>query len=183
MIIVMGLPGAGKSSVLSAAKEKPAYAIKNWGDLMFSIAAKKYADKVKSRDDIRSKLSHAEQQGLQSEVGDALAAMQGKIILDTHCSIETPKGYLPGLPDGILSKFKVSRLVYVTGSQQEIYERRNADPTRVRPGGAESILAHDTHNRALLEHYSEVSGAPLSIIMNSQGKLEAAQKEFLALLG
>jgi len=181
MIIVMGLPGAGKSTVLSAASGK-GYAVKNWGDLMFEIAAKKHSAKIKARDDIRSKLTPSEQAALQAEVGAALAGMKESVILDTHCSIETPKGYLPGLPLSILSKFKVERLVYITGSAHEIYARRNADPARARPGTEESIIAHDAHNRMLLATYSAITGAPAKIILNAQGKVEEAQQEFVALL-
>ena len=39
MIIVMGLPGAGKSTVLAAAA-KTDYKLVNYGDLMFDIASK-----------------------------------------------------------------------------------------------------------------------------------------------
>ncbi len=182
MTIVMGLPGAGKSTVLAAASRKKDYKVLNWGDLMFEIAAKKHSSKIKVRDDIRSKLTPSEQKALQAEVGDALAKMEGKVVLDTHCSIETPRGYLPGLPLAILSKFKVSQLVYITGSPQEIFTRRNADASRARPGSVESIRAHDEYNKMLLASYSVITGAPAKVIMNAQGKVEEAQKEFVALL-
>ena len=182
MTIVMGLPGAGKSTVLAAASRKKGHQVLNWGDLMFEIAAKKYSSKIKVRDDIRSKLTPSEQKELQTEVGSALAKMEGNVVLDTHCSIETPRGYLPGLPLSILSKFKVSQLVYITGSPQEIFTRRNADASRARPGSVESIRAHDEYNKMLLASYSVITGAPAKVIMNAQGKVEEAQKEFVALL-
>jgi len=182
MTIVMGLPGAGKSTVLAAASQKKNYVVKNWGDRMFEIAAKKYPAKIKTRDDIRNKLTPSEQKELQAAVGEALAAMKENVILDTHCSVETPRGYLPGLPFAILTKFKVSQLVYITGSPKEIHARRNADPSRARPGSVESILAHDEYNKMLLATYSVITGAPARIIMNVQGKVEEAQKQFVALL-
>jgi len=182
MTIVMGLPGAGKSTVLAAASAKKEYKVLNWGDMMFEIAAKKYPAKIKARDDIRGKLLPSEQKTLQAEVGEALAEMNGNVVLDTHCSIETPRGYLPGLPLAILSKFNVSQLVYITGSPQEIYARRNADASRARPGSVESIRAHDDYNKMLLATYSVITGAPAKVIMNSQGKVEEAQREFVALL-
>ena len=182
MTIVMGLPGAGKSTVLAAASKKKEYKVLNWGDLMFEIAAKKHPAKIKVRDDIRSKLAPSEQKELQAAVGDALAKMEGKVVLDTHCSIETPRGYLPGLPHAILTRFKVIQLVYITGLPQEIHARRNADASRARPGSVESIRAHDEYNKMLLATYSAITGAPAKVIMNSQGKVEEAQKEFVALL-
>ena len=182
MTIVMGLPGAGKSTVLAAASRKNDHKALNWGDLMFEIAAKKHPAKIKARDDIRGKLTPSEQTELQAEVGAALAKMAGNVVLDTHCSIETPRGYLPGLPLAILSKFKVSRLVYITGSPQEIFTRRNSDASRARPGSLESIRAHDEYNRMLLATYSVITGAPAKVIMNAQGKVEEAQREFASLL-
>ena len=182
MVIVMGLPGAGKSTVLAAASRKKECKVLNWGDLMFEIAAKKHPAKIKARDDIRSKLLPSEQKELQAAVGSALAKMEGNVVLDTHCSIETPRGYFPGLPLAIISRFKVAQLVYITGLPQEIHARRNSDASRARPGSVESIAAHDEYNRMLLATYSVITGAPAKVIMNSQGKVEAAQKEFAALL-
>jgi adenylate kinase len=108
--------------------------------------------------------------------------MENKVVLDTHCSIETPRGYLPGLPLAILAKFKVSQLVYITGLPHEIHARRNADASRARPGSVESIAAHNEYNKMLLATYSVVTGAPAKMIMNSQGKVEEAQREFVSLL-
>ena len=179
MIIVMGLPGAGKSTMLSAAA-KTGYKIVNYGDLMFEIASKEGF--VKHRDELR-KMGTATQKKVQSAVGDALSKMNGKIILDTHCSISTQSGYLPGLPQSLLSKLNVDRLVLINAPPEEILARRSSDATRVRDSEtAESITEHDFVNRALLAAYSSISGAPSIIISNRQGKLEEAQKKLLSLL-
>ena len=80
MIIVMGLPGVGKSTVLKAA-EKTEYRLLNYGTLMFEIAKEKFG--ISHRDDLR-KLDPEKQKIVQSEVGDSLSKMKGKLILDTH---------------------------------------------------------------------------------------------------
>ncbi len=179
MIIVMGLPGAGKSTVLSAAKETDCKIV-NYGDLMFEIASKSVG--IKTRDEIR-KMDTKTQKKVQSEVGKALSKMDAKLILDTHCSISTPKGYLPGLPFSLLSQLKVQFLVLVTAPAKEISERRSSDKTRIRdPESSESLSEHESINRSYLAAYSCLTGAPALIIHNRTGKLEEAQKKLLALL-
>ena len=179
MIIVMGLPGAGKSTVLSAAG-KTDCRIVNYGDLMFDIASKSAG--VKSRDEMR-KLDPATQKKVQAEVGKTLAKMDGRVILDTHCSIATPKGYLPGLPHSLLSGLKVELFVLITAPVDEIMARRKTDSTRVRDSEpAEELAEHDSMNRSFLAAYSCLAGAPAAIISNRNGKLALAQERLLSLL-
>lgn len=180
MFIVMGLPGVGKSTVLSVVPEKTDFRIVNYGTLMFEIAKKKFG--ISQRDELR-KLDGAKQKEVQAEVGDALAEIKGRAILDTHCSIATPGGYLTGLPDPILEKLKVDALIYITAPVSEIIARRQSDPTRVRDSeSGQSLQAHDSHNRELLLHYSKKSGAPAEIIYNHEGKLAEAQEKLLSIL-
>ncbi|MDD5023270.1 MAG: AAA family ATPase, partial [Candidatus ainarchaeum sp.] len=106
MIIVMGLPGAGKTTVLQGAQEKkPEYKILNYGTLMLEIASEKFG--VKDRDKIRT-LSPDEQKEIQALVGKKLSkySEKDKIILDTHCSVLNPEKefYLPGLPYSLLKE-------------------------------------------------------------------------------
>lgn len=179
MIIVMGLPGAGKSTVLSAANGT-GYTMLNYGDLMFSIAQKKFG--IARRDDLR-KLDPEKQKEVQSAVGDELSRMEGKILLDTHCSISTLNGYLPGLPLPLLSKLKVEQLILITAPASEILVRRQSDKTRVRDAETlESILEHEAMNLSLLAAYAFATGAPCAIISNRQGKLQGAQEKLIALL-
>lgn len=179
MIIVMGLPGAGKSTVLSAAKDS-GYKAVNYGDLMFGIAQKEAG--ISNRDELR-KLPAATQKKVQAAVGTALSKMKGKMILDTHCSVSTPKGYLPGLPQSLLSKLDVDHLVLITAPVDEILARRMSDKTRVRDAEShESLSEHDSHNRSLLAAYSCLTGAPCMIIVNRNGALEEAQQKLLSIL-
>jgi adenylate kinase len=178
MIIVMGLPGAGKTTVLQGLKTD--YKILNYGDLMLEIEKEKFG--VKDRDEMR-KLPIAKQHEAQKLVAAKLASMKDKIILDTHCSVNTPSGYYPGLPFDFLAKLKVEKLIYVTAPADQIYVRRNADPTRKRDEQTlDDIIEHDTLNKSYLAAYAAFTGAPAVILINGQGKLEAAVKKMQSLL-
>lgn len=182
MIIVMGLPGAGKTTVLTKAKgRKPEYEIVNYGTMMFEIAKEKYH--IGNRDQIRT-LTSEQQKEVQKEVGIRLAKKEGKTILDTHCSVLNPdkRFYLPGLPYSILKHLKVDMLVLITGDINEIAERRAGDKSRIRSVNPKEIEEHDTVNRMMLSTYSVLSGAPLKIIVNRNGKVDEAVDDLLGVM-
>jgi adenylate kinase len=180
MIIVMGLPGAGKSTVLQVAKEA-GWTVVNYGDMMMEIANEKYG--VTDRDQLR-KLPDIKQKTVQELVASKLA--QGgheKFILDTHCSINTQGGYLPGLPFAYLPQWHVKRLVLVTAPVKDILGRRGKDRTRVRDDQtADGLVEHEQINRSYLAAYSVLTGAPAAIIHNEDGKLQETHQKFKALL-
>lgn len=182
MIIMMGLPGAGKSTVLSGVlKQKPNYRALNYGSLMLELAKQKY--KIEDRDKIRL-LTAEQQKDVQKAVGKQLAKEKGPVILDTHCSILNPaKGfYLPGLPYSLLKDLPVEMLILLTGDIDELAQRRANDPTRTRAVDKSEIAAHDAHNRMLLACYSALSGAPAKIILNRNGRVEEAIAEFVSIM-
>jgi len=112
-----------------------------------------------------------------------LSKMDGKVILDTHCSIQTPSGYFPGLPFSLLGKLKVERLVLLSASVDEIYNRRKNDPTRSRSVNRDEIIEHDQMNRAYLAAYSAFTGAPATIVMNHDNRVAEAVSSLAAALG
>lgn len=180
MIIVMGLPGAGKSTVLVVAKEN-GWEVLNYGTMMMDIASSEHG--VKGRDDIR-KLPSSVQRQIQQKVAEKLAMQKKReVILDTHCSINTPSGYLPGLPFDLLKPLSVERIVLVTAPIDDILARRQKDKSRVRDTQSRDSLAeHDSINRAYLACYSTITGSPALVIQNRDGKLEEAKAKFASLL-
>jgi adenylate kinase len=175
MIIALGVPGAGKTTVLKSLRTD--YKIVNYGDLMLEIEKREFG--IKDRDEMR-KLPIGKQKLAQKLVAEALAKMEGKVILDTHCSVATPSGYYPGLPFEFLGMWKVEALVYVTAHPDDIAKRRANDPTRVRD--VDDIALHDEMNKSFLAAYSAFSGAPAVVLYNDQGKLEETVAKFSSLL-
>jgi adenylate kinase len=176
MIIVMGLPGAGKTTVLNGLDTD--YKIVNYGDLMLEIEKEKFG--VKDRDDMR-KLPIEKQKQAQRMVYEKLSMMEGKVILDTHCSVSTPKGYFPGVPLDYLRMLNVDALVLITADVDEVAKRRTEDPSRKRD--VDDIALHDSMNRSYLATYSAATGAPAVVIFNRQGKLEEAVAKLQKILG
>ncbi|MDD5317491.1 MAG: adenylate kinase [Candidatus ainarchaeum sp.] len=182
MIIVMGIPGAGKTTVLSETlRQAKGWRAINWGDRMLELAAAKGF--AKGRDEIR-KLPVERQAELQAAVADSLAREEGKFVLDTHCSINTPKGYLPGLPYGVLGKLPVERFVLIEAPAESIIARRRKDATRARDAQAAEAVAEQLFvNKALVCAYAAFKGAPVAFVKNEDGKLSAAVEALRALLG
>lgn len=178
MIIVMGLPGAGKSTVLNALRERRKdYVIANYGDMMLEI--EKAKGWVMNRDEMR-RLPIEKQKLAQRLVAGKLSKEKGKFILDTHCSVSTPTGYYPGLPFGFLKSLAVDKLAYITAGADEIMARRQGDTTRMRD--ADDVSEHDAINRSFLAAYAAFTSAPVVIIYNKHGKLEDAVKKMEELL-
>jgi len=175
MIIVMGLPGAGKTTVLKGLKTD--YTVRNFGDLMLEVEKEMFG--IKDRDEMR-KLPVEKQKAAQKKVYERLSHEKGKFLLDTHCSISTPQGFFPGLPFEYLKMLKVDGLVLITADVHEVAQRRSNDPARVRD--VDDIALHDQMNRAYLAAYSAFTGAPAVVIVNRQGKAEEATARLQALL-
>jgi adenylate kinase len=179
MIIVMGVPGAGKSSVLAAA-EGTGWKILNYGTLMFEIAKEKFG--ISHRDEMRT-LPVEKQKEAQKEAALRLSSESGKTLLDTHCSIKTPRGYLPGPPFSLLEKLPVEAVILITATPEEIAGRRKSDQTRTRDAEPmESLREHDLMNKAFLAAYAAHRGCPARIIYNHDGRLEDAAAQLRQML-
>lgn len=180
MIVAMGLPGAGKTTVLNNAVKDTRFKIVNYGDAMFKVALKESL--VSNRDEMR-KLPLNKQKEIQKKAAEKLAKEKGDVLLDTHCSIKTEYGYLPGLPHNILKELNPTALVLIVAPAKDIIRRRNEDLTRKRDKVSEEEILEDVLiNKIYLFSYSALTGAPTIIIENKDGKLNEAVeklKEFL----
>ncbi|MEM4366616.1 MAG: adenylate kinase [Candidatus Anstonellales archaeon] len=179
MIVITGLPGAGKTTVLNLLKEK-GYFVVNFGDLMYEMALK---DKlVSNRDEMRKKLSARQTRELQIKVARKLSKLK-PAILDTHATVRTPEGYFPGLPLHVLRLLKVKAFVLITAKPEEILLRRKEDPTRKRDDDTlEDIEEQDTINKAFIASYSAYKGVPAMLVRNEQGKQAKAAEVIERLL-
>lgn len=171
VIVVTGIPGVGKTTVMKKAAEGMDIQFVTMGTVMFEIA--KEEGLVQDRDDMR-KLTLIQQRELQIKSAEKVGSM-GNVILDTHCTIKTPKGYMPGLPEWVIKKLNPTAIVLVEASPKEIYDRRANDATRNRdPDSEEEINEHQMMNRAAAMSYASLSGATVKIVFNHDDKLDDA---------
>jgi adenylate kinase len=176
-IIITGVPGVGKTTVINGALKKLeeegiSYRSINFGSFMFEVASQK--GKVKDRDQIR-KLDRGIQKELQRMAGKAIASIEGNVIIDTHCSIRTPQGFLPGLPEWVITELKPDMLIMVETDEDQILQRRLKDPTRIRDmEGERSIGEHQLFNRMIAGAIATQTGCMVKFVKNQDFLLEQA---------
>lgn len=175
-IVVTGVPGVGKTTVMTAAAESARRKIVVYGTEMFEVAkARKLCN---SRDEMR-KLPPDVQREIQKEAAGRIAKL-GDVIVDTHCTVKTPKGFLPGLPIWVLEALKPASIVLVEASPQEIYQRRQGDASRDRDTDSiEDIHRHQEMNRACAMAYATLTGATVKVVFNRHEMIDDALKQIL----
>jgi adenylate kinase len=174
VIVVTGIPGVGKTTVMQKAAEGMDIKFVTFGTVMEDIA--KDLGLVKERDEMR-KLTLDQQKDLQIKSAKKIASM-GNVILDTHCTVKTPKGYMPGLPEWVIKKLNPTAIVVVEADPEEIFNRRANDPTRNRdPDSKEQIEEHQMINRAAAMAYAALSGSTVKIVFNHDNAIDAAVKQ------
>jgi adenylate kinase len=181
-IVIVGVPGVGKSTVVQKATEAvPGSTVQVFGTAMFEEAVK--LKWVKHRDEMR-KLPVEKQKKLQEAAATRISRSKGKVVfIDTHLFVRTPEGFWPGLPLRVIQPLKPTHLLLVEATPQQILARRKNDTTRYRDEVTEQQVAEELDvARSLLSAASLVSGAPMAFIHNEEGKSDAAAAEIAALL-
>ena len=174
VVVVTGIPGVGKTTVMKEAAEGIDIQFVTFGTVMADIAIE--MNLVKDRDEMR-KLTLEQQKELQIKTAEKVAKMDN-VIVDTHCMVKTPKGYMPGLPEWVIKKLNPTAIVVVEAYPEEIYNRRSKDITRNRdPDSKEKIAEHQQMNRAAAMAYATLSGATVKIVFNHDNAIEDAVKD------
>lgn len=174
IIVVTGIPGVGKTTVMKKAAEGMDIEFVTFGTVMSDMAIE--TGLVKDRDEMR-KLTLEQQKDLQIKSAEKIAKM-GNVILDTHCTVKTPKGYMPGLPEWVVKRINPTAIVLVEAEPTEIFNRRANDPTRNRdPDTKEQINEHQMINRAAAMAYAALTGATVKIVFNHDNAIEDAVKQ------
>ena len=179
LAVVTGIPGTGKTTVAMRALEMLEdrgirYELITYGTVMFEIA--NGLGLVSNRDQMR-KLNPEKQREIQTSAAKKISeiAKSRNILLDTHCTINTPKGFLPGLPEWVLRELKPDLIILIEAKTEEIAMRRSGDKTRIRDKEmSDEIALHQEINRDIAAAYSMLSGATIKIIQNPQGEIEKA---------
>ena len=185
-VVVVGIPGVGKTTVVSKVVEKlnvlnKSVSVHSFGTVMFEEAKQ---DGLKDRDDLR-KLTVDEQKNLQKKAAEKIAEHQENIvIIDTHAFISTKEGYYPGLPHYVIQILKPTHFIAVSAKPDEIYNRRTNDDTRDRDIiSIGSIKEELDVQDAMLSSCSVLSGSPMKVVLNTEGKVEVAADSIINAIG
>jgi adenylate kinase len=178
-IIIGGIPGVGKTSVISSAVESIRKKGQNarvvvFGTEMFEEA--KRTAGIKNRDELR-KLAVEDQRRLQDMTARRISEMQDSIVIvDTHIFIRTGEGYYyPGLPFHLLEIIKPTSFVIIVADALEIVNRRKKDTTRVRDDiSTEQVQYEIDTSKLMVATCSILTGAPFIIVTNNDDKMEEA---------
>jgi adenylate kinase len=190
VVIAVGIPGVGKTSVINSALDLASskglsVRVVNFGDIMVQEAIKQgFLNSIEERDKMR-KLNLSDQLKLQISAAEAIHKMSQEtgdvIIVDTHVFVRTPATYLPGIPKYILDALKPKGIIVIKASPREILGRRSKD-VDIRDRDVEteeSIVLHQELTLYGAVSVSIYSGANLTVINNEEGKLGEAAEKFL----
>jgi adenylate kinase len=178
-VIIGGIPGVGKTSVISSAVESLRKKGQNarvvvFGTEMFEEA--KRTAGVKDRDQLR-RLAVKDQRRLQDMTARRIAEMQDSIVIvDTHIFVRTGEGYYyPGLPLHLLEIIKPSSFVMIVADASEILNRRKKDKTRIRDDiSTEQVQYEIDTSKLMVATCSILTGAPFIIVANNDNKMHEA---------
>ena len=174
LVVLTGIPGSGSTTLLNKALEEVDYVHLNYGDIMTEIAIEEKI--VDDRDALR-KLSPDVQKEIQEK------AASENVIVDTHCTINTPSGFLPGLPIWVLNELQPNLFVMIEANPDEIIYRRLNDDTRSRDiERAKDIQLHQEMNRAASMAYATLTGATVKIIENHDNHLPSTVSKLVDVL-
>ena len=173
--IVVGIPGVGKTTVITKTKDillQSGYntTVVVFGSVMLSEAKK---TGIVDRDQIR-KLSLAGQQNLQNLAADYICSVkEDLVIVDTHLFIRTSSGFFPGIPQNVVQKLKPRNLILITATPEEILARRAKDESRNRDMvSIEEIKKELGLANSMISTISILSGSAFEIVDNHQGSSE-----------
>lgn len=184
-VIIVGIPGVGKSSVISLAIEQLKQRGKKATIAVFGTVMLEEAHKmgVKNRDELR-KMSLGKQRDLQEKAAKRISEIEDSIvIIDTHLFIKTIEGYYPGLPMHLLDIIKPTHFVMVLAEAGEIVNRRNSDKSRDRDIVAvEDIQDELDILRVMIASSSILTGSPFIAIVNNDNDIEQAVSSMVKVL-
>jgi adenylate kinase len=149
-VIVIALPGAGKTTILQRVSEQiKDLKLINFGDIMFEEARRSLG--IASRDDMRRLMDSESYIRVQERAAEIIGGMSGKIVIDTHAAIKTVNGYYPGLPPTVTRLVRPKSIIFLEFRPEDIINRRMKDSAAgVRRREHESIEEIEEHQRISL---------------------------------
>ena len=185
-VVIVGIPGVGKSSLVQTIVKKLHEnnidtSVHSYGTMMLE-EAKNIG--IKDRDELR-KLPVERQKELQKNTAKKISDLKNNIIfIDTHAFISTQEGFYPGLPNHVIQIIQPTHFIAISARPEEIYNRRMKDETRNRDKvSIESIKKELAIQDSMLSTCSVLSGSPMKVILNNEGKIDEAANNVIKAIG
>ncbi len=168
----LGVAGVGKSYLIDKARDEITginVGYVNIGDEMYAALLSKYPRL--ERDEIRN-LSVKEQDETRAHVMEDIARMSMRqlTIIDTHATIETPDGYMPGMTPEMFRQLLPCGIILIEDSEEAIQARRvkdNESGKRYRNPDPENIRRHQRINREVVNLIAAASNTPVIHIIRT----------------
>jgi adenylate kinase len=182
--IIVGLSGVGKGTVLEEAMllSDKEYEIINYGDRMVETA--KNEGLVNSRDELKT-LDTETNKRIQRQAAEEIVeeSQEKDVIVETHAAIQTPYGYIPGLPKWTVENLNPAKIIMIDASSEEIWQRTQGDSDRDREHeSVEGIEEYRQVAREMAATGAVLTGAYLTVVENHDGKAEKAAEELVEAL-
>ena len=185
-VVIVGIPGVGKTSLVQTIVSKLNEnnidtSIHSYGTMRLE-EAKKIG--IKDRDELR-RLPVERQKELQKNTAKKISDLKNNIIfIDTHAFISTQEGFYPGLPNHVIQIIQPTHFIAISARPEEIYNRRMKDETRNRDKvSIESIKKELAIQDSMLSTCSVLSGSPMKVILNNEGKIDEAANNVIKAIG
>ena len=185
-VVIVGIPGVGKTSLVTRIVEllngdKQRASVHSYGTVMMNEAE---TNDVSNRDNLRH-LPVSQQKELQKQAAKKISELTDDVIfIDTHAFISTKEGFYPGLPNHVIEVLQPTHLIAISARPEEIYNRRMKDDTRNRDKiSIEAIKKELAVQDAMLSSCSVLSGSPMKVILNNEGKIDEAAQNVIEAIG
>ena len=185
-VVIVGIPGVGKTSLVTRIVEllngdKQRASVHSYGTVMMNEAEN---NNISDRDNLRH-LPVSQQKELQKQAAKKISELTDDVIfIDTHAFISTKEGFYPGLPNHVIQVLEPTHLIAISARPEEIYNRRMKDDTRNRDKiSIEAIKKELAVQDAMLSSCSVLSGSPMKVILNNEGKIDEAAQNVIEAIG
>jgi len=185
-VVIVGIPGVGKTSLVTRIVEllngdKQRASVHSYGTVMMNEAE---GNDLSDRDNLRH-LPVSQQKNLQKQAAKKISELTDDVVfIDTHAFISTKEGFYPGLPYHVIQVLEPTHLIAISARPEEIYNRRMKDDSRNRDKiSIEAIKKELAVQDAMLSSCSVLSGSPMKVILNNEGKIDEAAKNVIEAIG